>query len=432
MKSLSLHINNKTYPLIPTESLIINTKNLISSLPNITGINGAEEHQIALLSVIALVYQIFIDAEFDAHLGTERYEHDKNRDNFRNGSRKRKVKTNFGEISINFPSDRNSTFKSILLGKYSRNINDISEKILSMFKAGLTHSQIKSIVEEIFGTKISGSTISTITDRIYAELENWQNRPLLKTYTTLFIDGIYFPVRDVTDDNKVKRMPVHLIVGIDSIGNKDVLSMNIHEKETCNTWEEELKLLQKRGVEEVMIVASDSIPGIKTAIQNVFPDADNQKCIVHKVRNVLSLVDKADRAEMAEDLRSIYTAKTIQEAKENRDKIAEKWKPYYGNVLRSWIKDWDTITTMFTYSEETREFIFTTNIIESINSSLKHHNFMRRSFNSKNSLSKHLFGTIVNLTEKWNKNTNRQDMMKINLNISEIYYSKKYPKAANI
>lgn len=229
-----------------------------------------------------------------------------------------------------------------------------------MYARGMSNKDISDTIEEIYGFDVDEALITNITNKIIPIAEEWKNRPLEKVYPLVFIDATHFPVRD---EGKVSKKAAYIILGIDSNGMKDVLSIEIGDNENSKFWLAVLSSLKVRGVKDILILCSDRLNGIKEAIAAVYPQTDWQSCIVHQIRNTLKYVSYKHRKEFAKDLKLIYTANTEEEAKMQLDIVSDKWNKIYKGAMDRWYDNWDNIAPMFSYGEELRRIVYTTNAI---------------------------------------------------------------------
>lgn len=267
-----------------------------------------------------------------------------------------------------------------------------------MYARGLSTRQISEQIEDIYGFECSESFISNVTDKILQDIQDWQNRPLEKVYPVIFIDATHFSVRE---DNRIKKIAAYVVLGITKDGMKEVLSLEIGENESSKYWLGVLNALKNRGVNDIMVICADGLTGIKEAIAAAFPQTEYQRCIVHQVRNTLKYVSYKDKRDFASDLKSIYLAATETQALENLDKVNGKWKEKYPNSMSSWYQNWDILTPIFKFSLEVRKVIYTTNAIESLNSTYKKLNRQRTVYPSEKALLKALYLSTVEGTKKW-------------------------------
>ena len=372
-------------------------KNIIASLIDEYDIETADDIQEALKDLLGGTLRSMMEAEMDEHLGYQSYERSYN-DNYRNGTKRKRVRSNYGEFEIDVPQDRNSSFEPQIVKKRQKDISEIDQKIISMYARGLTTRQISEQIEEIYGFECSESFISDVTDKVLQDIEDWQNRPLDEIYPILFIDAVHFSVRD---DNIIRKLAAYVIMGINCDGMKDVISLEIGENESSKYWLGVLNGLKNRGVKDVMVICADGLSGIKEAISAAFPKTEYQRCIVHQVRNTLKYVSYKDMKEFAADLKKIYLAPDEAKGKEQLDRVTEKWNSKYPNSMKSWHNNWDVLTPIFKFSSDVRKIIYTTNAIESLNSTYKKLNRQRSVFPSNKALLKSLYLSTLQATKKW-------------------------------
>ena len=374
-------------------------KNIIATLIEEYDIKTAEDIQEALKDLLGGTIKSMMEAEMDEHIGYEKYQHS-DATNYRNGVKKKNVRSTFGEFQVEVPQDRNSTFEPQIVKKRQKDISEIDQKIINMYARGLTTRQISEQIEDIYGFECSESFISNVTDKILQDIQDWQNRPLEKVYPIIFIDATHFSVRE---DNRIKKIAAYVVLGITKDGMKEVLSLEIGENESSKYWLGVLNALKNRGINDIMVICADGLTGIKEAIATAFSQTEYQRCIVHQVRNTLKYVSYKDKKEFASDLKSIYLAVTEAQALENLDKVSEKWEEKYPNSMSSWYQNWDVLTPIFKFSLEVRKVIYTTNAIESLNSTYKKLNSQRTVYPSDKALLKALYLSTLEATKKWSQ-----------------------------
>jgi transposase-like protein len=301
-------------------------------------------------------------------------------------------------MDIEVPQDRKSTFEPQIVRKRQKDISDIDQKIISMYAKGMTTRQISETIEDIYGFETSEGFISDVTDKILPQIEDWQNRPLDEVYPIIYIDAIHYSVRD---NGIIRKLAAYVILGITVEGRKDVLTINVGDNESSKYWLSVLNELKNRGVKDIMVICADGLSGIKEAIATAFPQTEYQRCIVHQVRNTLKYVPDKDRKLFATDLKTIYHAATEDKAREALDRVNEKWTPKYPNAMKRWERDWDVITPIFKFSADVRTVIYTTNAIESLNSTYRKLNRQRSVFPSSQALLKALYLATFEATKKW-------------------------------
>ncbi len=388
---------NRKKEVYKVKPLNENKKNIIAALIDEYNIETAEDIQEALKDLLGGTLKSMMEAEMDEHLGYESYERSNN-PNYRNGTKTKTVRGNFGEIELAVPQDRDSTFEPKIVKKRQKDISDIDQKIISMYARGLTTRQISEQIEELYGFECSEGFISDVTDKILQDITDWQNRPLDDIYPILFIDAVHFSVRE---DHIIKKLAAYVILGVTLDGRKDVISLQIGENESSKYWLGVLNDLKNRGVKDIMIICADGLTGIKEAINTAFPKTEYQRCIVHQVRNTLKYVPYKDKKAFATDLKSIYLAPNEQQGHENLERVTEKWSEKYPNALKSWEQNWDVLTPIYKFSSDVRKVIYTTNAIESLNSTYKKLNRQRSIFPNDTALLKALYLATLQATKKW-------------------------------
>lgn len=363
-------------------------------------IETAEDIQDALKDLLGGTIKEMMEAEMDDHLGYEKSEriHRDEQSDYRNGTKRKQVNTSYGPMTIDVPQDRNSTFQPQVVKKRQKDISDIDQKIISMYAKGMTTRQISDTLMDIYGFEASEGFISDVTDKLLPQIEEWQNRPLDELYPVLFIDAIHYSVRD---NGVIRKLAAYVILGINLEGKKEVLTIEVGQNESAKYWLSVLNSLKNRGVKDILIICADGLTGIKEAINTAFPQTEYQRCIVHQVRNTLKYVADKDRKPFAADLKKIYNAPNADRAAEIRDTVTEKWSEKYPNAMKSWSTNWDAITPIFKFSSDVRTVIYTTNAIESLNSTYRKLNRQRSVFPSDQALLKALYLATFEATKKW-------------------------------
>lgn len=371
--------------------------NIISELIEMYDIKTASDIQEALKDLLGNTIENMLVSELSEHLGYEDYERTQN-SNSRNGKKKKTIRSSQGELEISVPQDRNSTFEPQIVPKRKREIYSIEDKIISMYAKGMSTRQISEQIEDIYGFEVSETMVSGITNKLLPEIENWQKRPLSPVYPIVFIDAIHFAVRE---NNIVKKVASYTILGINDEGRKEVLSIEIGENESSKYWLSVLNSLKSRGVEDILILCSDGLSGLKESISVAFPKTDHQTCIVHMVRNTLRHVSDKDKKEFAKDLKSIYNSSGEKRGYEKMLEVKEKWEKKYPNSMKRWETNWDVISPLFKYSKEVRKIMYTTNAIESLHSGYRRLNRQRSVFPNESSLLKALYLSTYEISKKW-------------------------------
>jgi transposase-like protein len=363
------------------------------------GVKNAEDVQEMTRNLLGGMYNLLLEGELTYQLGYKKNDQaNKKTSNSRNGYSKKEVNSKLGKTEIQVPRDRNGEFDPVVIKKHQRDISGMESQIISMYGRGLSYREIQGYLEEIYGLDVSPEFISTVTDKVIALAQEWQNRPLSPIYSVVFIDATFFHIKS---DGQVKNRAVYTMLGIDLEGNKDCLGIWIGGSESAKYWLPIFNELQQRGVKDILIFSSDNLPGISGAIEASFPRAEIQKCIVHQVRNSLKHVSYKERKAMAEDLKLIYTAQTEKEGFAQLESFADKWNSQYPHVSKSWHSNWGELSTFFKYPEDLRRLIYTTNPIESLHSNMKKVAKKSTVFPNETALTKLLFLAIRNLTKRW-------------------------------
>ena len=372
-------------------------RNLIAGLLSEYDIQTADDIQDALKDLLGGTIQEMMEAEMDEHLGYDKYERS-SESNYRNVTKTKRVRSKYGEFDIDVPQDRQSTFEPKVVQKRQKDISAIDDKIISMYAKGMTTRQISDTIEDIYGFEVSEGMISDITDKLLPEIENWQNRPLSAVYPVIFIDAVHFSVRD---DGIIRKLAAYIVLGINDEGKKEVLAIEVGENESSKYWLSVLNSLKNRGVQDILVLCADGLSGIKEAIVAAYPNTEYQRCIVHQVRNTLKYVADKDKKEFASDLKTIYTAPDEKTGLKQLETVTKKWEIHYPNAMKRWSDNWDVITPIFKFSSEVRKVIYTTNSIESLNSSYRRLNRQRSVFPSSQALLKALYLATFEATKKW-------------------------------
>ena len=340
-----------------------------------------------------------LDSELTEHLGYEKNAlSGKNTSNSRNGRSRKTLKTDQGDMELSIPRDRHSEFEPQIVQKGQRRFTGFDDKILSMYARGMTVRDIQGHLKDIYNVDVSPELISTVTNGVLDMVGEWQNRPLDTVYPIMYFDALRMKVRE---DGRVVNKAVYLALGVDMDGHKDVLGLWLDKNEGAKFWLNVFTELKNRGVNDILIACVDGLKGLPEAIEAVFPETEVQLCIVHMVRNSLKFVSYKDRKKMAAGLKTIYKAVTVEQAERALLEFAQIWDKRYPMVSQSWQSNWPKIIPFFAYSGEIRKAIYTTNAIESLNSSLRKVTKNRNSFPNDESAIKLLYMALENIMKKW-------------------------------
>ena len=360
-------------------------RNIISALMDEYEIKTAEDIQDALKDLLGGTIRSMMESEMTNHLGYPKSARSHS-ENCRNGSKTKTVRSEYGEFEVDVPKDRNGTFEPQIVKNRQKDISRIDDKIISMYAKGLTTRQISEQIEDIYGFACSESFISDVTDKILKDI--------------VFIDACHFSVRD---NGMVRKLAAYVMLGINSEGFKEIISLSIGENESAKYWLGVLNELKNRGVKDMMILCADGLRGIQEAVTTAFPKTEYQRCIVHMVRNTLKHVYYKDMKPFATDLKTIYYAESEKAGRTALDKVSEKWGQKYPYAMKRWYDNWDALCPIFKFSMETRKIIYTTNAIESVNSTYKKLNRQRSVFPSSTALLKALYLSTLQITKKWSQ-----------------------------
>ena len=340
-----------------------------------------------------------LQAEMAEHLGHDKHETVINATgNTRNGKSRKTLKGEFGELPIEIPRDREGSFEPLIISKHQTRWAGFDDKILSLYARGMTTREIQQHLTEMYGTEVSPTLISTVTDGVMDEIKQWQSRPLDAVYPVIYLDCIHAKVRDA---GSVRAKAIYLAIGINMEGHKEVLGLWIAQTEGAKFWLSVVTELKNRGVQDIFIACVDGLKGFPEAIETVYPHAIVQLCIVHMVRNSLNYVGWNKRKEVAADLRLVYSAATIDEAEHALADFEDKWNNAYPPIALSWRNNWQRIIPFFDYPPEIRRIIYTTNAIESVNMSLRKVSKSRGSFPNDEAVIKLYYLALSNIAKKW-------------------------------
>lgn len=343
--------------------------------------------------------QQMLQGEMEDHLGYSKYKkQDIQNTNTRNGSSKKTLKTSRGDLSIEIPRDREASFEPKLVRKHKRMSEEIEGAILSFYAKGMSTADIEEQIAEIYGVEISTTTVSNVTNRMLESVKSWQSRPLDPVYFIIWMDGISFKVRH---NGKVINKTIYLMIGLNNQGLKEVLGMWLHETESASFWMSVFTDIKARGIEDIFIVCSDNLPGLTEGITSIFPQTVTQICVVHQIRNSLRYVVWKDKKLFMADLKKVYQAPNRQAAEHALEELAEQWGQKYGYAIKSWKSNWDNLTHFFDYPLEIRKVIYTTNVIESFNSTLRKYTRNRLVFPSDDAVLKAVYMAIDRISRKW-------------------------------
>ncbi|PLY08337.1 MAG: IS256 family transposase [Arcobacter sp.] len=370
---------------------------------------GLESLENEFKSMLKEVLQETAKEELTSHLGYEKNQPSDNT-NSRNGYNKKKLNSKYGKVDLEIPRDRDSSFEPQLVKKRETILEGSEELIVSLYAKGMSVRDIQLHLDDLYGYELSTETISNMTNKVLELAKDWQNRALDQMYPIIFMDATVLKIRI---DRVVKNVAAYIMLGITAEGNKEIIGIWIGNNETSKYWLSLLNEIKNRGVEDVLIFAIDGLNGFNEAIQAIYPKAEIQRCIVHQIRSSLKFVSWKDRKAIAKDLKSVYTANNEEQALENLNEFHDIWGSKYPHIKQSWLNHWNELATFFKYPEAIKKLIYTTNPIESLNSTIKRKTKSKGSFPTIDSAFKVLYLSIQEVQNKWKNSKVR--------NWSEIY-----------
>ena len=357
-----------------------------------------EDMQDAIKDISGPMFEAMLQGEMDAHLGHGTDDHSrKDTTNRRNGYSHKNIKTAYGDIPIDVPRDRKATFTPQVVPKRTRDVSGIEDKVLSMYAKGMSQRYIADTIEDIYGSEISHEAVSSITDRVMAQADEWQDRPLKEFYTSLSVDCLYVPIRQ---EMETKDCAVYVILVYDVNGVKDILGIWISETEGEHYWMQVFDEIRARGVEDVLFISMDGVSGLGEGPRSIFRDVVVQRCIVHLVRDSIRYVPSKGYKNLTAQLKKVYGAASLKAAKAESDHFRQAWGGKYPGAVDVWVRDWQHVEQLFNYGSAVRKVMYTTNAIEAVNSSFRKV-IKKGSFPNEDAVRKVLYLRTTELYKKW-------------------------------
>jgi putative transposase len=339
--------------------------------------------------------------ELTHELGYEKHDKEaikgKNR---RNGTTKKTVRSKHGEIELDIPRDRENEYEPVMIKKHQRRFDGFDDLILSLYSRGVSTRDIRSHIEELYGIEVSAELVSSVTDGVQDLVREWQTRPLDEVYAIVYLDAIRVKIRM---EGRVVNRCIFIAIGVNIEGIKETLGLWSAENEGAKFWLSVLTEIRNRGVRDIFIACVDGLKGFSDAIESIFPETITQLCIVHQIRNSLKYVTTRDKKVLMADLKLVYSAATEDEALAALDAFETKWGAKYPVVVRSWRTNWSNISPMFRFTHDIRKAIYTTNVIESLNYSLRKVTKTRAAFPNEDAAMKLLWLGIQNASKRWTR-----------------------------
>ena len=360
------------------------------------------------------VLQQVMECELDTALGYEKSQRlsktstEQKPRNYRNGYSQKTVRTQLGEIEIQVPRDRNGEYEPQIIGKYDRNAAGMEDKILSLYACGMSQKDISEQIKNLYDVEISPELVSKISEKIMPEVDAWQNRALQSTYPFVFMDAIHYKVKE---DHHYVTKAAYVVLGITMEGTKEILGIWIGEHESSKFWLSVLNDLKTRGVKQVYLFCVDGLKGFPEAIAAVYPRAEIQRCIIHQIRYSTRYVSYKDIKELMRDLKEVYQAINEEEARKKLQQFKEKWNKSYPSCVKSWEDNWEILSTYFSYPQEIRKIIYTTNLIEGLHRQFRQITKNKPSFTNDDSLRKMLYLASQKISTKWTQRCRNWDVI---------------------
>lgn len=320
-------------------------------------------------------------------------------ENKRNGYSKKTLHSNKGDLEIQVPRDRNGTYVPRLVPKHSRHFNDFDDAIIDLYGRGLSTREISDFIRSQYHVEVSAEFISTVTEKVNDDVRQWQGRPLDSVYPVVFFDALRVNIRK---DGVIKKMAVHLALGVRCDGRRDVLGMWVHENEGAAFWTSVFTELKNRGVEDILIAVTDGLKGMTQAIEAVFPQAQHQTCIVHLIRASTAFVSHKDRKAVIAGLKPVYQANTVEEALAALEAFENSpMGKRYPHVAQSWRSAWAQVVPFFNFPRPIRKLLYTTNSIEALNRGVRKIIKTRTMFPTEEAAKKLIYLALQRIMEKW-------------------------------
>lgn len=337
-----------------------------------------------------------LDGEVEAHL-----QENESKTNRKNGKNKKKIRSQAGELSIETPRDRDGSFEPVLVNKWQRELTTgLDEVILSFYAQGQSVEDIRKQLKVIYGLEVSAGTISAITDKVWVDIQAWQERTLSRCYPIVYLDATHYRVRE---DGQIISKAIYTVYGINQHGDRDILGLYLKQSEGSRQWGFVLEDLQRRGVEDVIIFCVDGLKGFKEVIDEVYPKASVQRCIVHMVRTSVRFVHYKDYKTVCKDLRTIYTSADEHQALLALENFGEKWNKKYPEIAKKWSANWEELMMFMNFKKDIRRMIYTTNPVEAVHRVMRKTTKAKGAWNSDNALIKQLYLTLMHNEKSWKR-----------------------------
>lgn len=339
-----------------------------------------------------------LEGEMDHHLATEDLSGEENR---RNGHTQKVVRSVAGPLEIKTPRDRGGKHEPKIIKKWERELGTgLDEIILSLYARGQSVEDVRYQLQQLYGVEVSSGAISAVTDKVWNEIVDWQQRPLSGCYPVVYLDAVVFKVRE---DGRVINKAIYTVYGVNAEGERDILGLYLNESEGSRQWGLILEDIKRRGVEEVLFFCVDGLKGFKEVIQTVFPRSIVQRCVVHMIRSSTRFVSDKDIKTLCGDLRKVYTAANREQASIALEAFGQRWDEKYKEVRQKWEENWDELMAFMDYKEDIRRMIYTTNPVEALHRVMRKVTKTKGAWNSDKALLKQLYLTLQYTEKSWKK-----------------------------
>ena len=352
--------------------------------------------------VFTNLLQSFVNAALEGEMDNFLQEaKDDSTENRRNGHTSKSLRSTAGPLSIQTPRDRSGDHEPVIVKKRERELGTgLDEIILSLYARGQSVEDVRFQLHQIYGLEVSTGAISAVTDRVWSEIIEWQQRPLATCYTIIYLDAIHYKVRE---DGKVISKAIYTVYSVTTDGQRDILGLYLSQSEGARQWGLILEDIKRRGVEDVLFFSVDGLTGFKDVIEQSFPFSAHQRCIVHKIRNSTRYVSDKDIKAVCRDLRKIYTASDREQALIALEAFGEQWNAKYKEIKPSWEADWDDLMVFMDYGENIRRMIYTTNPVEAVHRVMRKVTKTKGAWSNDKGLLKQLYLTLKYNEKSWKK-----------------------------
>jgi putative transposase len=322
--------------------------------------------------------------------------------NRRNGHINKHVRSSAGTLDIHTPRDREGVHEPVILKKWQRSLGTgIDEVILSLYARGQSVEDVRFQLVQLYGVELSAGAISAVTDKIIPEITDWQNRPLQPFYSIIYLDAIHYKVRQ---DGKVISKAFYTVYSVDAHGQRDILWLYLTDSEGARQWGLILEDIKNRGVRDVLFFCIDGLTGFKDVIEQVFPESQVQRCIVHMIRNSVKFVSHKDVKAVCADLKLIYTSSNREQAAVALESFSIKWDKKYKEISPKWRSNWDELMAFMDFSANIRRLIYTTNPVEGVHRIIRKVTKTKGAWCNDMALLKQIYLTLTYNEKSWKIN----------------------------